>query len=101
MSLAPWMVSSLSIWEISIKNALGKLPLPSPAKHWWRRTIEVYSLEVVPFTAEQALRAGSLPLHHGDPFDRGIIAVAMDLDVALATIDPHFSAYTGNGLRLA
>lgn len=89
----PWVVSSLTAWEIAIKSNLGKLPLPQAPDAWWRQAIETFTLVVEPFTDRQALIAGALPLHHADPFDRGIIATAIAGGLPLATVDARLEAY--------
>ncbi len=100
LTTAPWAISPLSAWEITIKHALGKLPLPQAPTPWWRGMVTVYSLKVVPFTDAHALRVGSLPAIHGDPFDRGLIATALELGCPLATIDSVFTSYRGCGLQV-
>ena len=49
--------------------------------------------EETQFTSEQAITAAELPAIHNDPFDRGIIATAMQLGLPVATIDPIFAHY--------
>ena len=96
-----WTVSALSAWEIGIKQSLGKLPLRKPMDSWWQTLIQDLSLRVESFTDRQAVRAGGLPPVHADPFDRGIIATALDLNVPLATVDTVFAGYCApTGLRL-
>jgi len=89
----PWGISCLSAWEIGIKYALGKLPLPQPPAAWWPRAVDVFSLHVIPFTDVIALRAGSLPPIHADPFDRGIIATALQHDFRVASVDRLLMPY--------
>ena len=82
-------VSAASIWEIAIKRALGKLRAPSalvPA-------IEDLGFSVVPITGQDAERAGALPMHHRDPFDRMVIAQALRLEAVVVSRDQAFDAY--------
>lgn len=96
-----WAVSSLSAWEIAIKYTLGKLPLDTEPVVWWSRVTAALGLNVDSFTDRQALIAGTLPLHHADPFDRGIIATAIAGGWPLATVDGRLLAYRDcPGLRL-
>ncbi len=82
-------VSAASIWEISIKSSLGKLEFDGdPVSEIWRS-----GFVELPMTAEHALRAGRLPRHHDDPFDRMLIAQAQLENLALVTKDAAFAAY--------
>jgi PIN domain nuclease of toxin-antitoxin system len=86
--------SVASIWEIGIKVAIGKLPLPeSPDSYISSRMgqLGVRSLEI---TATHALRAASLPLHHRDPFDRMLIAQAQLEDMLLVSADAMLRQYS-------
>ena len=88
-------VSAASIWEIAIKQALGRLRAPSalvPA-------IEELGFSVVPITGQDAERAGALPMHHRDPFDRMILAQAIRLDAVIVSRDQAFDAYDVAVLR--
>jgi PIN domain nuclease of toxin-antitoxin system len=96
----PWIVSSITAWEISIKYSLGKLPLPQTPERWWAGAVEVFGLRVEPFTSQQAIRAGALPRLHADPFDRALIAVTLEKNYLMATIDPMMLEYQSCGLRL-
>jgi len=89
----PWAISSLSAWEIGIKNALGKLPLPQPPAQWWPRACELFSLNVLDFSDVIALSASALPPLHADPFDRGIIATALHHNLSLVSVDRAFAPY--------
>jgi PIN domain nuclease of toxin-antitoxin system len=89
------VVSAASIWEISIKRALGKLRAPSaivPA-------IELLGFSVIPILGQDAERAGALPMHHGDPFDRMLVAQAGRLEATLVSRDHDFDAYEVPVLR--
>jgi PIN domain nuclease of toxin-antitoxin system len=96
-----WAVSGLSACEIAIKHAMGKLPLDAKPERWWPRVVSALGLTVEPFTDRQALIAGALPMHHADPFDRGIIATAIASGLPLATVDARLLAYRDcAGLRV-
>jgi len=85
-------VSAISLSEIAIKQAKGKLNLTSEDV---LAAIEDLKLRVLPYTARHAYRLFDLPLHHTDPFDRQIIAQALSENVAVVTPDEKFSLYTG------
>lgn len=93
MEREPWAVSVLSAWEIGIKHAAGRLTLESPPERWWPRVLEHYRLTELPFTAAEALRSAGLPALHADPFDRGIIASAIERRLTVATVDRVFASY--------
>lgn len=89
------VVSAASIWEISIKRALGKLRAPSAIV----LAVEAVGISVIPVTGTDAERAGALPMHHRDPFDRMLVAQAGRLDAVLVSRDDAFSAYGVDVLR--
>ena len=65
-------VSAAVIWEIRIKQALGKLEVPSE----FRPVLDQQPFEMLAITAEHAHAVGDLPAFHRDPFDRMLIAQA-------------------------
>ncbi|MEC4817157.1 MAG: type II toxin-antitoxin system VapC family toxin [Scytonema sp. PMC 1069.18] len=86
--------SVASIWEMGIKVALKKLPLPEPIDDYISSCmvqLDVRSLEI---TASHALRAAALPLYHQDPFDRMLIAQAQIEDILLVSADLMFKQYS-------
>jgi PIN domain nuclease of toxin-antitoxin system len=87
------LVSAASAWEISIKQALGKLVAPPGLEE----ALEESDLEPLPIGMNHALAAGALPPHHADPFDRMLTAQALIEDAAVITRDPRFADY---GVRI-
>ncbi|MFZ0320215.1 MAG: type II toxin-antitoxin system VapC family toxin [Candidatus Sulfotelmatobacter sp.] len=85
-------LSSISLAEIAIKKTLGKLNISAEDV---RQAIQDMDIHVLPFTADHAFRLFELPAHHGDPFDRQIIAQAFAEDVPVVTSDEKFSLYKG------
>lgn len=83
------LVSAASIWEISIKRALGKLIAPTSLA----AACEEAGLGVLPITGDDAERAGSLPTHHRDPFDRMLVAQAHRIGALIVSRDGVFAAY--------
>jgi PIN domain nuclease of toxin-antitoxin system len=82
-------VSAASAWEVAIKRALGKLRLPAALS----AGVDASGFARLPIEFEHAELAGSLPRHHGDPFDRLIIAQAQLERLPIMTADPHFRMY--------
>ncbi len=85
-------VSAVSAWEIAIKQSLGKLSLPGPAATWLIPAALESGFSWLAVTAEDAVRVGSLPWHHRDPFDRLLIAQASE-GYVLVTQDTQLAAY--------
>lgn len=85
-------VSTISLAEIAIKAAVGKL---SFSEITLRQFLKELDIRALPYTSEHAFRLFSLPLHHRDPFDRQIIAQALCENVAVVTPDRQFSKYEG------
>lgn len=86
-------LSPISIWEAAIKREAGRLEAP-------RHLSAVLALEfrLLEISARLLEAAAELPRHHGDPFDRVLIAHALDGDMAVVTRDRTFADY---GVRLA
>ena len=82
-------VSAASVWEASIKAALGRLHLPGSLTDAVRKC-EFSSL---PVTLEHAEESGRLPLHHRDPFDRMLVAQARQEDLTLVSHDQKIRLY--------
>jgi PIN domain nuclease of toxin-antitoxin system len=87
------LLSSASSWEIAIKYRLGKLPLPEPPAEYVPERMRLSGVTALPVEHAHALRVADLPDHHGDPFDRLIIAQAQSLNVPIVTADGQFGAY--------
>lgn len=85
-------ISAISLAEIAIKNARGKL---SFGANEVSRGLADLRLKVLPYTGEHAMRLFELPFHHPDPFDRPIIAQALCEDVPVVTCDESFGRYKG------
>lgn len=86
-------VSTVSVWEIAIKQSLGKLDLPKPAERWLPDVLRRSGFEVADVGASAALRVRSLPWHHRDPFDRLLIAHALEDGYTVVTRDEVFAMY--------
>jgi PIN domain nuclease of toxin-antitoxin system len=83
------LVSAVSAWEVSIKSGLGKLVAPGDLID----AVERSGLEWVPIDPREAYRAGGLPLHHRDPFDRLLVAQALERALPVISHDAAFDAY--------
>ncbi|HRB05459.1 MAG TPA: type II toxin-antitoxin system VapC family toxin [Ilumatobacteraceae bacterium] len=83
------MVSAISIWEVEIKRALGTLDAPQG----FAALCIDRGFDALDVSFRHAEVAGALPPHHGDPFDRMLVAQAMTEGFELVTTDPAMSAY--------
>lgn len=87
--------SAASSWEIAVKWALGKLPLPASPAEYVPSRLERQGVEGLPVHHRHALMVASLPHHHRDPFDRLLLAQAQAEDLAFLTADRQLAAYEG------
>lgn len=83
------LVSAASVWEVSIKEAAGKLRAPDDLLD----VTAAAGFGTLPILARHAVVAGRLPPHHRDPFDRMLIAQAREGALTIVTRDERFRAY--------
>jgi PIN domain nuclease of toxin-antitoxin system len=95
-------VSQVCAIEIAIKLSLGKLVLPAPFQTDFPRAFtemaSQLSADVLRIELKHIDRLSRLPLFHRDPFDRLIIAQALEDDLTVMTRDRTFAAYPGLSL---
>ncbi len=82
-------VSDVCLWEIAIKRSIGKLRVPDDLP----RAIAEIGFSQVAITRHQVWAVGNMPLHHRDPFDRLLVAQAMDLDLPVVSSDRALADY--------
>lgn len=87
------LVSVVTAWEIAIKQSLGKLDLARPADQWLPDVLRRTGFEVAAVGLPAALRVRGLEWHHRDPFDRLLIAQALEEGYTIVTHDQVFAAY--------
>ena len=87
------LLSAVSVWEISVKHALGKLPLPSPIERFIVEERERHGITALPLNEGAVLHLHKLPALHRDPFDRMLICQAIEHDCLLLTPDPLITQY--------
>ena len=83
------VVSAVSVWELRIKCALGKLSVPDTLEEMTRRS----GFVELPVTFDHAKRAAGLPAIHGDPFDRMLVAQAQIEGLEIVTRDRRLREY--------
>ena len=82
-------VSAASVWEVSIKKALGKLAAPDDLE----QQVQTGGFVPLPLSIAHGIAAGRLPRHHDDPFDRMLIAQAIAEGLTIVTRDKRFDDY--------
>jgi PIN domain nuclease of toxin-antitoxin system len=82
-------VSAATVWEVTIKQAAGKLTEPADLPE----RIHGSGFAELAISSEHAIAAGRLPLIHTDPFDRMLVAQARCEDFTLVTRDPQCQKY--------
>lgn len=83
------LVSAASVWEIAIKRGLGKLVAPDDLPD----RIADEGFAWLHITAQHAWHVRDLPMYHGDPFDRLLVAQALIERVPIVTTDARFGEY--------
>ena len=86
-------VSAASAWEISIKYKQGRLPTATHFIADLGGAIASRGFAALPITINDGQRAGDLPLHHKDPFDRMLIAQALAASLTLVSNEQLFDRY--------
>ncbi len=86
---APSWISVATVWENEIKKKVGRLAIPDAI---WSQAAEV-GHRFIAIEQAHAIEAARLPIHHGDPFDRMLIAQARSEGLTILTVDRAFAAY--------
>ncbi len=83
------VLSLIAIWEIAIKLSLRKLVLPGDLM----TAVDGMAAVTLPVRLAHIARVHHLPFHHRDPFDRMMIAQALEENLTIVTRDRAFRAY--------
>ncbi len=86
-------LSAASVWEIAIKYAVGKLPLPEPPAVYVPERMRLSGFAGLAITPAHALAVAALPSHHRDPFDRVLVAQAGVEGLTLVTAHAMLERY--------
>jgi PIN domain nuclease of toxin-antitoxin system len=84
-------VSEVSLMEVVLKHAAGKLPLPDVPRVWIPEKLEFHQLQPLSLTPEVIYRSGELPKMHADPFDRLLAAHAIEAGMPVLSPDRFLS----------
>ena len=82
-------VSLISLWEISIKQNIGRLDIPKE----FFEVVREGGFEILPLTIPQIQQYRTLPLHHRDSFDRMLVVQGRQQKLILITRDSEISKY--------
>jgi PIN domain nuclease of toxin-antitoxin system len=86
-------VSIASGWEIAIKVSLGGLRIEGALERFLPEQMAANGFQPLPIELKHAARVATLPFHHRDPFDRLLVAQALEEDLAIVTADAVFAKY--------
>jgi PIN domain nuclease of toxin-antitoxin system len=86
-------LSVASVWEAVIKHALGKLPLPEAPAEYLPRQRDAHRIRSLPLEEGALPHLAALPPLHRDPFDRILVAQALQHGLTLVTVDDAVRAY--------
>jgi PIN domain nuclease of toxin-antitoxin system len=86
-------LSSVSAWEIAVKHALGKLPLPEPPGRFVPLQRKQHGIDPLPLDEEAALYLSRIPPLHKDPFDRMLVCQAVVHELVILTSDELIQQY--------
>lgn len=87
------LFSLVSVWELAIKAGLGKLKLALPVQRYVIEHVAANGFRMLDIQLAHVGRVESLASHHGDPFDRLLIAQALEEKIPVVTADPVFRDY--------
>jgi len=85
-------ISIASFWEIAIKLSIGKIDLQTDFDNIEIR-FNSTKFKLLPISIKDTIQLRQLPLHHKDPFDRMLIAQAMNRSIPLVSRDSEFDSY--------
>ncbi|MDB9313845.1 type II toxin-antitoxin system VapC family toxin [Spirulina sp. CS-785/01] len=86
-------VSPLSCYEIALAHQRRRLELPCAANEWFKQALDPAGICLLPLTSEITFKAVKLSPIHRDPFDRMIMATALEYHANLASIDKKIAQY--------
>ncbi len=86
-------LSSISLWEITVKYKLGKLPLPKPPHEYIPLQRQIHKITSLSLHENAIQHLSHLPDLHKDPFDRMLICQAIEESMTILTCDPLIHEY--------
>lgn len=86
-------LSVASAWEMAIKASLGKLTLTKPLGEFLPALLADAGIALLPIEIADVARVAVLSFHHRDPFDRLLVAQALERDLAIVSADSALDSY--------
>ncbi|MDO9017595.1 MAG: type II toxin-antitoxin system VapC family toxin [Deltaproteobacteria bacterium] len=87
------LLSVASAWEMAIKVSISKLKIEGPFADWIEGLRTGAAAELLPIELPDIRRVRELPWHHRDPFDRMLVAQALERGIPIVTVDPEVARY--------
>lgn len=87
-----WL-SDCSVWELCLKWETQKIRLPEPPRRWVDDQVRQWGLKPLMIERSHLYRVVELPQHHRDPFDRLLVAQAIEAGLTIATPDEQVHRY--------
>lgn len=95
-----WL-SPISVWELGMLAARGRIRLRLTLRQWVKQAYEQFPLKQAPLNQEVALISHEITLPHKDPADHFLVATALVYELTLMTIDQHLTRTDGLPIRSA
>ena len=86
-------LSVASCWEIAIKVSRNKLTLAKPIERVVPEQLALNGFQLLQIDLDDVARVATLPFHHRDPFDRLLVAQALNDELTIVSADPVFKKY--------
>jgi len=98
VKLSRGRISAISVWEVGMLDARGRIRLPTDCLEWVREALTAPGISLAPLTPEIAIESSRLPgAFHRDPADRIIVATARSLRATIVTHDERIVSYGALG----
>ncbi len=88
--------SMASVWELAIKSSIKKITFAKTLEDYIEEHVKGNNIEIMQIELPHVLRVESLPFHHRDPFDRLLIAQAIENNISIIGMDSIFDKYKIN-----
>jgi PIN domain nuclease of toxin-antitoxin system len=85
-----------SVWELAIKSSIKKITFAKTLEDYIEEHVKGNNIEIMQIELPHVLRVESLPFHHRDPFDRLLIAQAIENNISIIGMDSIFDKYKIN-----
>jgi len=85
--------SAASMWEIAIKQSIGKLSGPRPILDVVGEELRINGISWLGIEPEHCQHVAGLPFHHRDPFDRMLVSQAISESLQVLSADTQLDAY--------